>query len=186
MTKRFLLFALASLAISCGSATSNSSTPNRSNTTVAKTNVNAVNSVPYSQTENAYSFAQNSELGTLAPSGKNAKELIGKTMTEAKLFENKKVYSRLRDLMGADYLTMRKSWNVETPIKKFGDFLMMTGCERHNCGENRYAIVMDMGTSDINVFHFEMGKSKVWNNGYEIKLPPTFEEELAAMKSNKQ
>lgn len=173
LKKLVLISPLSLLAIACGS-------PTVSN--VAKTNVNSVDPSPYLRSENAYTFAQNSELGTLVPSGKKATELVGKTATEAKLFSNRKVYSRLQILMGPDYSRMRKFWNVETPIKKFGDFLMMTGCEQHNCGDNQYVIFMDLGLGAINVHHVGKGTSKVWNGGHEMKLPPPFEEELDAMK----
>ncbi|HRI03881.1 MAG TPA: hypothetical protein PLL77_09075 [Pyrinomonadaceae bacterium] len=153
---------------------------------VAKTNVNAVNSVPYSRTENAYTFAQNSDLARdLTPSGtKEAREIVGKTVSESKLWQNNKFVKRLRKLMGADYQTMKKFWNTETPIKKFGDFLMMTGCEQDNCAYNRYVMFMDLGDGCINVIHFGKDATKAWNDYEEIALPPPFAEELDAMKSN--
>ncbi|MEQ1605209.1 MAG: hypothetical protein ABL999_10105 [Pyrinomonadaceae bacterium] len=172
------------LAVACGSpAPSNG----RSSSTVAKTNVNAVNSVPYEQTENAYTTASNSELGTLAPSGKAAKEIIGKTATEIKLWQNKKVDPQLRELLGEDYSMMRRFWNTETPIKKFGDFLMLTGCEKQNCSNNRYVVFMNMATSNIEVVHIGKDTVREWtwrSKEYSaIDLPPPFAEELAAMKS---
>lgn len=151
---------------------------------VAKTNVNAANS--YSRSENAYTFAQISDLAyDLAPSGKEAREIVGKTVSESKLWQKKKFDTRLRKLMGADYATMRKFWNTETPIKKFGDFLMMTGCEQHNCADNQYVIFIDVGDGTINVIHIGKDKNKTWNGYREIDLPPPFAEELAAMKSGK-
>jgi hypothetical protein len=154
---------------------------------VAKTNVNAVNSVPNLQTENAYTFAQNSDLTRyLTPSGtKEAREIVGKTVSESKLWQNKEFAARLRKLMGPDYATMRKFWNTETPIKKFGDFLMMTGCERQNCADNQYVIFIDLGDGTINVTHIGKGATKEWNAYGKMDLPPPFEEELAAMKSRK-
>lgn len=155
-----------------------------SNSTAAKTNVNAVNNTTRLRTENAYTFAQNSDLGRLAPSGKSAKEIVGKTVSEIKLWENRSVDQRLKRLMGAEYSTMRKSWNVETPIKKFGDFLMMTGCGKNNCAENQYVIFMDMGAGTINVIHIGKGTTKERKDDV-MDLPPPFVEELAKMKSRK-
>lgn len=188
MTKLLVLFSFASLAISCSSPANNSPASNRANAAVAKTNVNAVNSVSYSQTENAYTFAQNSELARdLTPSGtKEAREIVGKTVTASNLWQNKKFDERLRKLMGPDYAAMRKSWNTETPIKKFGDFLMMTGCEKQHCADNRYVIFIDVGDGRINVIHIGKNATREWNANRKIDhLPPPFEEELAAMKSRK-
>jgi hypothetical protein len=167
-----------SLAVACGS-------PPPGNSAVAKTNVNAVNSVPYSETENAYTFAQNSYLASkLTPSGKEAREIVGKTVTESKLWQNKEFDGQLRKLMGPNYATMRKFWNTETPIKKFGDFLMMTGCELQNCADNRYVIFIDLGDGSINVIHIGKDAIREWNAYRDIDhLPPPFEEELTRMKS---
>ena len=174
--KLFLLSAYALLAIACGSSTDNTGA-DRSNA-AAKTNVNAVNSVPYSQTENAYSTASNSPLG-------NMMLHVGKTAGEIKFWDDKEFGPRIKKLMGADYTTMKKFWNVETPIKKFGDFIMMTGCQQHNCGDNQYVIFMDKSENNINVILIKNGTSKEWNEWGAIKLPPPFAEELAAMKSRK-
>lgn len=182
MTKR-LLFAFASFAISCASSTSNPE-PHASNSVVGKTNVNAENSTDYSRSENAYTFAQNSTFTRdLTPSGKAAREIVGKTVTESKLLQNKVFTDQLRKLMGPDYATMKKFWNEETPIKKFGDFLMMTGCEPQNCVDNRYVIFIDLGTGDTNVVHIGRDGSREWNLYEKIQLPPPFAEELKRIKS---
>lgn len=175
-----MLFGIISFAIACGSHA-----PSGSNSTVAKTNVKVANITPYSRTENAYTFAQNSDLAReLTSSGKEAREIVGKTVTESKLWDNKRFNGELRKLMGRDYATMRKFWNTETPIKKFGDFLMMTGCAQQNCAENRYVIFVDLGAGIINVTHIGIGADKEWNLYRKIEyLPPPFEEELAEMKS---
>lgn len=173
-----LLTVSASFSIACGSPAASQST-----STPAKTNVNAANNTARLRTENAYTFAQNSDLGRLAPSGKSAKELVGKTVSEIKLWENKTIDLRLKNLMGAEYSTMRKFWNVETPIKKFGDFLMMTGCEKNNCAENQYVMFMDMGAGTINVIHIGKGSTREWKYD-DMDLPPPFEEALAKMKSH--
>ena len=132
-------------------------------------------------------FAQNSDLARdLTPSGKEAREIVGKTVTESKLWQNKKFDGRLRELMGPDYATMRKFWNIETPIRKFGDFLMMTGCEQENCADNQYVIFIDLGDGRINVIHIGKEAIREWNAHQEINfLPPPFEEELNRMKSNR-
>jgi hypothetical protein len=179
MVKLLLLFTYLSLELACGSAATNNGAANRANITASNTNGNTIQ---YSRSENAYTTASNSPLGNLTPSGKSATDLVGKTITEAKLWEHKDVGPRIKKIMGADYATMRKFWNVETPIKKFGDFLMMTGCEQHNCGDNQYVIFMDMARGGISVVHISNGTTKDWSDG-DIDLPPPFAEALAAMTS---
>lgn len=188
MMRPFLLFVCASLAIACGSSASNSETntgANRASSADVNRNANAETFNTLGLNENAYKNASNSELGSLTPSGKEAREMVGKTVSEFKLWDNKKVDPRLRDLMGTDYETMKKSWNIETPIKKFGDILMMTGCEKDNCADNKYAIFMDMGYGNIHVVHIGKDTIKEWKEYRDINLPPPFAEELAAMKSRK-
>ena len=41
----------------------------------------------------------------LTPSGKAAREIVGKTVTESKLWQNKVFDRELRNLMGPDYAT---------------------------------------------------------------------------------
>lgn len=170
--KRLLpLIVSAWFVAACGSGAVNN---------VAKTNVNAVNKVPYSQTENAYSLAQrDSELAPL-------EYMVGKTASEMKLWQNKEVSRRLKDLMGPDLATMQKFWNTETPLKKFGDVLMLTGCERDNCANNRYVIFISLSESFINVVHISKDKVREWKTRGRINLPPPFVEELDAMKSRKE
>ncbi len=162
-----LLSLLSLLAIACGS-------PTVSN--VAKTNVNAVNKVPYSQTENAYRLAQRDV--DLAP----LENMVGKTASEIKLWEHEVVTQRLKALLGSEYARMLKFWNSETPLKKFGDILMLSGCDRDNCANNRYVIFISVSESFISVVHIGKTAVREWKTRGRIDLPPPFLEELDAMK----
>lgn len=178
MDKRVLLLMSLMVVASCGSPATSGS-----NSVASKSNVNAENGKLSSQPDSAYTFAQNSELARdLTPSGKQAREVVGKTVTESKLWENKTFDRQLRKLMGPDYATMRKFWNVETPIRKFGDFLMMTGCEEGNCSNNQYVMFIDLGAGSIGVVHISKDKTKEWKDE-DIDLPPPFVEELNKLKS---
>ena len=179
------LFLLSAFALACGSSANNTGPDvgtNQANWTASNTRFNAN---AYSRSENAYTFAQNSELARdLTSSGKEAREIVGKTVSESRLWQNKKFDGRLRELMGPDYAAMRKYWNVETPIRKFGDFLMMTGCEQHNCAANQYVIFIDLGDGRVNVIHIGNDATREWNGNHKIDdLPPPFEEALEEMKS---
>ena len=166
-----LVLVIASFAMACGSAGS-------SGRNSAATNVNSVNTIPYSQTENAYSLTQR-DIG-LRP----LEDMVGKTATEMKLWQNKDVSGRLKRLMGPDFGIMQRYWNTETPMKKFGDILMLTGCERDNCANNRYVIFISLSESFINVVHIGKNAVQEWKTRGRINLPPPFVEELEAMKSN--
>ena len=179
MMKLVPLFVFVLLMVACGSPAASNTTANRASS--AKTNVNAANAVPYSQTANAYTLAQ-TDLG-FAP----LKEFVGKTASEMKLWQNKDVDRSLKELMGADFGTMRKFWNTETPLKKFGDILMVTGCEKDNCADNRYVIFMSTSEGLLKVVHIGKNTIREWSTRRNIyDLPPPFAEELAKMKSRKE
>lgn len=178
MTKLTPLFAFVLLMVACGSPAASNTTANRASS--AKTNVNAANTVPYAQTANAYTLAQTDV--EIAP----LKEFVGKTASEMKLWQNRDVVQRLRKLMGDDFATMRKFWNTETPLKKFGDILMLTGCEKDNCADNRYVIFMSTSEGLLQVVHIGKDTVREWSTRCNIyDLPPSFAEELARMKSRK-
>lgn len=133
----------------------------------------------YAQTENAYTVASNSELGNLRSSA-------GKKAGEMKLWNDKTVGPRLEKLMGAvEYARMKKFWNTEMPISKFGDYLMMTGCETNNCEYNKYVVFMDVAEGEINVIHFGKLISKEWKEFDEKDLPPSFTKALDEIKKAK-
>lgn len=179
MQKLLLLSFCVSIAMACGSSanyTGANAGAIRSNSAVAKTNGNTNGS---SLKENSYTSAGNSSLGTLL------RPSVGKTVSEIKLWQNNEIDTRLKKLMGADYATMKKFWNTEKPINKFGDFLMMIGCEEHNCVDNQYVIVMDTSNGILNVVHIGKDVIREWKEHRDIDLPPPFADQLAALKSRK-
>lgn len=173
MTRLVLTLVSLSISIACSSSTSTS--------TASKTNVNAANSAPYTSRENDYSFAQRDV--DLAPLG----EFVGKTAIEMNLWNNKPVAARLKRLMGPDYETMVRYWNTETPMKDFGDVLMLTGCERDNCSNNRYVIITSLSEGYVYVVHIGEERIREWktrsSEDLDLPLPSPFAEELKAMKA---
>ena len=116
------------------------------------------------------------------------KEFVGKTASEMNLWQNKGVVRRLKDRMGPfEFATMMKFWNIETPLKKFGDVLMLTGCERDNCSNNQYVIFMSTSEGLLSVVHIGEETIREWKtrDALPLPLPGPFEEDLAAMKSKK-
>lgn len=175
MKKLILVVVCSIFALACAS------TNNAGDNRIASVNTD-VSTNAYTKSENAYTTASNSELGTLTPSGKAAKEIVGKTANEVNIWQLNGITKHLNKLMGSEYGKMRKFWNTETPINKFGDFLMMTGCEQHNCSGNQYVMFLDMGNGNINIIHISKDTIKEWKEFDENTLPPPFAEELTKIK----
>jgi hypothetical protein len=113
------------------------------------------------------------------------KPQVGKTASQINLWENKEIETRLRRMMGADYQKMKTLWKIETPLKKFGDFMMLTGCDHKDSPKNQYAIFLDTAEGDIDVFHIAGGKTRIWKETRGIELPPPFAEELEKLTSGR-
>lgn len=175
MTRLIPILVGLSISIACGSNSSSSS--------ASKTNVNAANRIPYEQTENAYRFAQRDM--DLSPLG----DFVGKTASEMKLWEREEIVKKFKKLMGPEYATMVNSWNTETPMKDFGDVLMLSGCELDNCPNNRYVIITSLSEGYVHVIHIGNERIREWRTRYsedlDLPIPPPFAEELKAMKARK-
>ena len=106
------------------------------------------------------------------------KKMKGKYQYEIKLWAKPEISQRLEKLMGKDHATMKKFWNVESPLEVEGDVLRLTGCEAHNCGANQYEIFMDTENDNINVYHILDESMKSYKEKGEIKLPKKMAEEF--------
>ena len=153
------------------------STENTKNSNPSSTTSNNSHSVNVANNPNNSAAKTVSSLVSL----KSSKD---KTASQIKLWQNKDVSGRLEKLMGADYATMKKFWNVETPMEVEGNVLQLTGCEQHNCGDNQYLMFIDTANDNINVFHIADGKLKPYKEKGEIKLPKKFADEFETTKSN--
>jgi len=170
MLRTVFIFVCFLLLVACSSGSSKSD---------AKTNIDTGNSASYSRTENAWTYAGTSSLGMLL------KPSVGKTANEIKLWENNEIDARLTKIMGADFLKMKSHWNIETPIRKYGSFFMMTGCQQDDCAATQYVIFVHDAAGDMNVIHIGKGQTKKkWFEKAEFALPPPFAEELSALASN--
>ena len=106
------------------------------------------------------------------------RKMKGKYPVNVKLLEMPELSARLKKLLGGEFAKMKKYWNVESPIEIEDDILMTTGCEAHNCGANRYDLVVDLKNDNINVFHEEDSGTKHFFENGEIKLPKKFADEI--------
>ena len=106
------------------------------------------------------------------------KKSKGKYPNQVKLLDIPDLNARLKKLLGGEFASMKKFWNVESPIEIENDILMTTGCEAHNCGSNHYFLFVDLKNDDINVYHQEETGTKHYYERGEIKLPTRFADEL--------
>lgn len=105
------------------------------------------------------------------------KKFVGKYGYEVKLLDRPELRDRLKKLLGPDFAAMKANWNVETPIQIESGIFMASGCEQHNCGDNRYLIFVDLEKDNINVLHLENGTQTYAEHG-KIILPKKFESEV--------
>lgn len=106
------------------------------------------------------------------------KKFAGKYPYEVKLLDRPELKDRLKKLLGPDFAAMKANWNVESQIEIENGIFMASGCEQHNCGDNRYLMFVDLEKDNINVFHLENGTRTYAEHG-KIALPKKFEDELA-------
>jgi hypothetical protein len=106
------------------------------------------------------------------------RKLKDKYPATVKLLDIPELNSRLKKLLGQEFTSMKKYWNVESPIEIEDDVLMTSGCEAHNCGPNRYILVFDLNSDNLNVFHQEDSETKHFFENGEIKLPKRFVDEM--------
>lgn len=175
MNKIIVIFASCVFAFGCGTTSPTNGTANN-----AANKTNTVNTA----TPSPANMANASNAAAPATGLSSLKASVGKTAFDIKLWENKDVNPRLEKLLGADYAAMKKYWNTETPIEAEGDVLMLTGCERHNCGDNQYVIFIDIAKDNINAHHFLKDTLKSYKEKGEITLPKGFADEFASMKSS--
>lgn len=102
----------------------------------------------------------------------------GKYPANIKLLDVPDLNARLKKLLGSQFASMKKYWNVESPIEIDNDVVMTSGCEAHNCGANRYLLFVDLKKDNLNVFHQDDGKYYFENGA--IKLPPKFASEVGS------
>jgi len=107
------------------------------------------------------------------------KKWAGKYPDDVRLLDDPDLTTRLNKLMGKDFDTMKKYWNVESPIEIKGNKLKTTGCEQHNCGANLYVMFVDLENDNINIYHLnDEGSTKTYFEKGKIQLPPDFAAEV--------
>jgi hypothetical protein len=81
--------------------------------------------------------------GQSTPESSNLERYVGKYPTE--LFRAvPSVKTRLRQLLGTNYQAFTDRMQVETPIEKDGDTIVMRGCMAHSCTIEEAILVIDL------------------------------------------
>lgn len=95
------------------------------------------------------------------PSGDGIKSLttfVGKKPSEVQIFDKYDFTKRFEKLMGENYTEFKSDWNQETPIMKDGEILYFVGCKANACRENKFFVMIDMITNNLNVIHLKDGR----------------------------
>lgn len=85
---------------------------------------------------------------------------VGKTALEVKLFEDVNFSERLKKIAGADYETMVKNFNVQTPIVEENGIYKLTGCKAHDCPAYQTTVLYDKKNDNFNIIIDQNGKVK--------------------------
>lgn len=81
--------------------------------------------------------------GETSPESANLEGYVGKYPSE--LFKRvPAIKTRLRELLGANYQAFIDRMQVETPIERDGDTLVMRGCMAHSCTVEEAILVIDL------------------------------------------
>ena len=88
---------------------------------------------------------------------------IGKYPTSVRLLDKPALKNRLIRLIGAQkYATMKKYWQVETPIEFSNWNFYTSGFEAHNAGENEFEISYNPETDNLCVKYIIGGRMSIY------------------------
>jgi hypothetical protein len=87
----------------------------------------------------------------------------GKYPQEVGLLDNDKIKGRLEKMLGARYLFVKDSMGVETPITIADSTFSATGCQKHNCSETNFIIVVDLSKNLMFVGIRQNGKIETYS-----------------------
>jgi hypothetical protein len=68
----------------------------------------------------------------------------GKYPHEVGLLDDEKIKSRLETMLGTRYLFVKDSMGVETPITVADSMFSASVCQKHNCAQTNFIIVVDL------------------------------------------
>lgn len=88
--------------------------------------------------------------GQVSPEASALEKFVGKYPNE--LFRDvPAIRTRLRELLGASYQAFNERMQVETPIEKDGDTIVMRGCMAHSCTIEEAILAIDLNDGKLYV-----------------------------------
>ena len=82
---------------------------------------------------------------------------------EVKLLENQNLVRRLKNILGNRFMFLKSTWGPESPIEVNGSIFKSEACERHNCGNTNFIILIDFVSDNLCVGIKEEGKIKTYS-----------------------
>ncbi len=95
----------------------------------------------------------------------------GKTATEAGMFDDSVLITRLKDLLGNEYQYFKEHWNVQTPIEKENNIYTASGCKQTDCPSYFSIVYFDVEKNNLNVLIKRGLLFKLFTEKGEISLP---------------
>lgn len=75
----------------------------------------------------------------------------GRYPRDIRIFESPTFSTRLRNIAGAQYDSIIKNFNVETPVVSEAGIYKFTGCKQNSCPEFHTTILYDSANNNLNV-----------------------------------
>jgi hypothetical protein len=114
----------------------------------------------YACNQDAGTNTSTADVDTLAQAQDSAtlgflKAFEGKYPQEINLLEHPELQARLKKMLGSEYDTLKKFWQVETPVEINGNLVYTWGMEAHSGGNPEAVFMADM---DINRIYIGIRK----------------------------
>ena len=90
------------------------------------------------------------------------KNYNGSYPNEVKLFSKPQFVNRVKSLIGTRYSTLKRYWDVESPIEITGDIFIAYACQPHNCDVTNFMIIYNFKNDKMFVGIREEEKAKTY------------------------
>ncbi|MFN8339736.1 MAG: hypothetical protein U0T36_12035 [Saprospiraceae bacterium] len=117
---------------------------------------------------------------------KDLGNLVGQKPTESKIFEMDHLGKRFEKLMGEHYAEFKSDWNQETPFMKDGEIIYFVGCKAPNCSENKFFVMIDLITDNINIIHIMNGRPVSHEESSVIGMTDKLAQDFEKCRSSNQ
>lgn len=91
------------------------------------------------------------------------------------LFGDNQVNSRLKNIVGDQYASIKENFETQTPIVSEEGIYKFSGCKAHNCPSFLTKVYYDAKHDNFNLVVSQSGKVKVYEEKEGIKVPRALE-----------